>query len=192
MADDKAAADASAPEKKSKLGMIIGILIAIITLIGGSVAGAILGPQLMGAPAASAEEEDEEEGGGESEAVDSSEKAAANKPKAPDAPPGAPKEIISVALPPVIVDLRDEDGRTRHLKVGLSAELMDETMTEEFPLVIPRGREAALGYLRSLTFEEIADPKKYNEIKETLSTRVIEALGKHRVYRILLTEFVAQ
>lgn len=187
MADEKPPAEAAAPPK-SKLGLIIGILIAVLTLIGGSIAGAVLGPQLLGSQSAEAEEGEEEE-------VDDSEapeKTEADTPAAPDLPAGAPVQIISVSLPAVIVDLRDEDGRTRHLKVGMSAELMNESISEEFPLVIPRGREAALGYLRSLTFEEIADPKKYNEIKDTLSERVKEALGKHRVYRILLTEFVAQ
>lgn len=187
MADEKASSDAAAPPAKSKLGLIIGVLVAVLTLVGGSVAGAILGPQLLGGAPASAEEEGEASAGEEAESAEES-----AKPKAPEIPEGDPKHIVSVELPAVIVDLRDEDGRTRHLKVGLSAELMDEAMREEFPLVIPRGREAALGYLRSLTFEEIADPKKYNEIKETLSERVVEALGKHRVHRILLIEFVAQ
>ncbi len=190
MADEEKAATESSP-KKSKVGLIIGLLVAVLTLIGGSVAGAILGPKLLAPPqTAEAADGDSEKASEKNEAGEEATEEANSKNRTPAR--GEPEQIFTAELPAIVVDLRDEDGRTRHLKVGLSAELMDEAAVAEFKLVIPRGREAALSYLRSLTFEEIADPKKFNEIKSTLSTRVTEAVGAHRVHRILLVEFVAQ
>lgn len=172
MADDEKAA--AAP--KSKLGLVIGVVFALVTLVGGSVAGAVLGPRLLGAapPAeGAATGEPATEGGA---------------PK----PPAAPLKVVPVEFPALVVDLRDEDGRVRHLKVGLIAELPETVTVDDFKLVMPRGREASLSYFRSLTFEEVSDPKQYEKIKTELSKRVTEAVGAERVHRILLVDFVSQ
>jgi len=174
---DKGTAPAA---KKSKAGLIIGIVIAVVTLIGGSVAGAVLGPKLLGgsegheAPAAAAGKGHEAASGHEG------------------AGPAAAEKIISVEISPIVVDLRDADGRIRHLKVGLAAELAETVKMEEFKLVSPRGREATLSYLRSLTFEEVADPARYASIKDEISKRMIDAIGANRIQRILLIDFVLQ
>jgi flagellar basal body-associated protein FliL len=174
MADEQNSA-AAAP-KKSKLGLVIGAVFALVTLVGGSVAGAVLGPKLMGtAPPV--------------------EGAADGEPRAEGAAPKpalAPVKVVPVEFPSLVVDLRDEEGRVRHLKVGLIAELPETVTVDEFKLVMPRGREASLSYFRSLTFEEVSDPKQYEKIKAELSKRVTEAVGADRVHRILLVDFVSQ
>jgi flagellar basal body-associated protein FliL len=157
--------------KKSKVGLIVGIVIGLTTLVGGSVAGAVLGPRLLGGS----------EGHGKAAPESDAHKE-----------PAAPTKIISVDIPPIVVDLRDGDGRIRHLKVGMAAELAELATPDDFKLVIPRGREAALSYLRSLTFEEVSDPARYIAIKDELSKRLTEAVGPKRVHRILLVEFVIQ
>ncbi|HEU4576677.1 MAG TPA: flagellar basal body-associated FliL family protein [Polyangiaceae bacterium] len=172
--------------KKSKTGLIIGIVIAMVTLIGGSVAGAVLGPKLLGSPEDSADEGESaaaHEGSDEEQAKSSHGKGKKGKEG---------EKIISVEIAPIVVDLRDGDGRLRHLKVGMAAELAETANAEEFKLVSPRGREATLTYLRSLTFEEVADPTKYATIKEEISKRMISALGADKVRRILLVDFVLQ
>jgi flagellar basal body-associated protein FliL len=178
-------ADAAAP-KKSKLGLIIGIVIAAVTLVGGSVAGAVLGPKLLGG---------EEDSGdhGKSEKSHKSEKSEKKGSHGDDDGERAtPEHIVTVDIPSVVVDLRDGDGRIRHLKVGLTAELGDKVPAEEFKLFIPRGREAALTFLRSLPFEEVADPQHFLAIKDELAKRVSEAVGEERVHRMMLTDFVLQ
>jgi flagellar basal body-associated protein FliL len=177
MSDENVQAAAPAA-KKSKTGLIIGIVIALVTLVGGSVAGAVLGPQLLGGSEAH-EAAAPAEGKGH-EAASGHEGA------------GAAEKIISVDISPIVVDLRDADGRIRHLKVGLAAELAETVKMEEFKLVAPRGREATLSYLRSLTFEEVADPARYAGIKDEISKRMIEAIGANRIQRILLVDFVLQ
>lgn len=180
---DKAAAPAT---KKSKTGLIIGIVIALVTLVGGSVAGAVLGPKLLGGEDHEAAEAEEEE------ATESAH--ASSEPEAKPKKKGKGKEekIISVDINPIVVDLRDSDGRLRHLKVGLAAELGETANVEEFKLMSPRGREATLSYLRSLTFEDVADPARYASIKDEISKRMIDAIGAERVQRILLVDFVLQ
>jgi flagellar basal body-associated protein FliL len=185
MSDEADKAAAPAP-KKSKTGLIIGIVIALVTLVGGSVAGAVLGPKLLGGEeheAAEAEEEESSESAHESGGHES-------KPKKKGK--GKEEKIISVDINPIVVDLRDSDGRLRHLKVGLAAELGETANVEEFKLMSPRGREATLSYLRSLTFEDVADPARYASIKDEISKRMIDAIGTDRVHRILLVDFVLQ
>jgi flagellar basal body-associated protein FliL len=184
---DEATAAAPAP-KKSKTGLIIGIVIAMITLVGGSVAGAVLGPKLLGAPEDDSAEQEES---GEHESKSEESKGHESKPKGKKGHEASEK-IVSVDIPPIVVDLRDSDGRIRHLKVGLAAELGETVNVEEFKLVSPRGREATLTYLRSLTFEDVADPARYVTIKDEISKRMIDAIGADKVHRILLVDFVLQ
>ena len=178
-------AEAGAP-KKSKLGLIIGIVIAAVTLVGGSVAGAVLGPKLLGA-----EEDSGDHGKSEkSHKSDKGEKKSAHGSE--DGEGATPEHIVTADIPSVVVDLRDNDGRIRHLKVGLTAELGDQVSAEEFKLRIPRGREAALTFLRSLPFEDVSDPQHFVAIKDELAKRVTEAVGEERVHRMMLTDFVLQ
>jgi flagellar basal body-associated protein FliL len=188
---EEAEKPAEAGPKKSKLGLIIGIVVAVVTLVGGSVAGAVLGPKLLG----SEEKEEASEGGhAKSEKPHKSEKSEKSEKKSAhgESAGGGPEHIVTADIPSVVVDLRDTDGRIRHLKVGLTAELGDQVTAEEFRLVVPRGREAALTFLRALPFEEVADPQHFIAIKDELSKRVTEAVGEDRVHRMMLTDFVLQ
>jgi flagellar basal body-associated protein FliL len=177
MSEEGVEKPAEAP-KKSKTGLIIGIAIAVVTLVGGSVAGAVLGPRLLGGSESAAES-----GKGEHKSDGKSD----GKAKA-----GEKEKIVSVEIPAIVVDLRDSEGRIRHLKVGVAAELADGVTAEEFKLVTPRGREATLSYLRSLSFEDVSDPAHYQGIKEEISKRMGEAIGADRVQRVLLVDFVLQ
>ena len=182
------AADAPAP-KKGKMGLIIGIVIAVVTLVGGSVAGAVLGPKLLGSS-------DESESSGKHEKAEKSEKSHKPEKKSEHGDKGEDAEgvgkLVTFDIPSVVVDLRDGDNRIRHLKVGLTAELGEHTPIEEFKLTVPRAREAAITFLRSLSFEEVSDPQHFTAIKDELGKRIIEAMGEEHVHRIVLTDFVVQ
>lgn len=175
--------DSLAPPKKSKLGLILGIVGGVLVLVAGAAAGLFLGPSLFGGPATAA----------------ASAPPAAHAPQAPaavnatpKAPPTAPEKIISAAFDPLIVDVMDSDGMAHHLKVGLSAELADGVTVEEFKLLMPRGREAAITYLRSLSFEDVTSPKKYAKLKKELTRNVTKAIGENKLHRLLIVDFVAQ
>ena len=196
MSDGPEAAAAAAPAKKGKGGLIIAIVIAVVTLIGGSVAGAILGPKLLGGGQPKAGEhgekaEGEGEGEGEGESEHGESKSGGGHGESSGGSHG-PDKITSVAFPAVVVDLRDQDERIRHLKIGINVEVPESVPEDEFKLYMPRGREAILTYMRSLNYEEVTDPTRYETIKSELSKRVTEAVGAKRVKRVLVVEFVSQ
>jgi flagellar protein FliL len=180
-------AEGAAP-KKGKVGLIIGIVIAGVTLVGGSVAGAVLGPRLLGGSDETTEKASKSEKGGKAQKSEKSKEGSHGEGSETE----GPEKITNFDVSPVVVDLRDVDGRIRHLKVGLTAELADKVTTEEFKLYSPRGREALLLYLRTITFEEVSDPQHFPVIKDEISKRVTEAVGEERVHRIMLTDFVLQ
>jgi flagellar basal body-associated protein FliL len=174
---DEAAAPVEVPPAK-KSGGKLGLIAAVVLLVGAAAAGGLYGGKLMQKPAA-AKHAPEEEG----EAAAEEEAAPAKKPSE------APK--ASAALPPLVVDVRDKDGDMHHLKIAISFEL-GEVPEDEFAKCIPRGREAALIYLRGLTFEQVTDAKHFEQLRKELTDKVAEAVGKKRVKRVLLTDFVAQ
>jgi flagellar basal body-associated protein FliL len=175
-----------APPKKSKLGLILGIVGGVLVLVAGTAAGLILGPSLFGGPPAAAAEASP--GGGHA-APAAAEHAA---PKAEKSEHGAPEKIVAATFEPLIVDVMDEQGVAHHVKVGLSAELAEGVTVDDFKLLMPRGREAAISYLRSLTFEEVTSPKKYGRLKKELTRNVTKALGESKLHRLLIVDFVAQ
>jgi flagellar basal body-associated protein FliL len=187
-----AEANAAAAPKKGKMGLIIGIVVAVVTLVGGSVAGAVLGPKLLGgaddeAPAGKHEKSAKGEKSHKPEKADKSEHGEEGEEGAE----GSGK-VSTFDISSVVVDLRDGDGRIRHLKVGLTAEVGEHAPMEEIKAVVPRAREAAITYLRSLSFEEVSDPQHFVTIKDELGKRVMESLGEDRVRRMVLTDFVVQ
>ncbi len=76
---------------------------------------------------------------------------------------------MAAAFEPLIVDVMDGEGTAHHLKLGLSAELAEGVTEDEFKLLMPRGREAAISYLRSLSFEEITNRKKFAKLRKSSS-----------------------
>jgi len=169
VAKEEDAADEETPEKKSKVGLIIGIVVGVLFLVGGTIAGIVFGPALLGEPPPASAEEG-----------------------LADGEPLEPTQIVTSAFTPIVIDVRSHSGKVHHIKVGLSAELAEGVLEEEFRLVQPRGREAALTYLRTLTFEDITNPEMYSGIKDELAKRVVEAVGHNMAHRILLVDFVTQ
>jgi flagellar basal body-associated protein FliL len=160
-----------APEKKGKGGLVTALVSA---LVGGCIAGGIavgvprfLGDAHAAKPAASA--------------------AAAS----PEGPPGG-----VVAFEPIVVNLASKgDDEEHHLKVTLSLETPEgggHGAEEEMKKYTPRGREAAIRFLRAQPLERVTDPKEYEKLSSELGEKVKEAMGKERVARVLVTDFVTQ
>jgi len=176
--------DKEGGEKKSKKGLIIGIAVGVVVLVAGVGGGLMFGPKLFGGQAAA-----EENAGHEASGKSGGEgKHGESGPKAGE----PPEKVVSSKFEPIIVDLRDGEGTLRHLKVGLAAELPETVPEEEFKLLQPRGREAAIAYLRTLSFDKATDPKRYPKVKKELSQAVTKAIGKEHVRRLLIVDFVAQ
>jgi flagellar basal body-associated protein FliL len=166
---EESVAEPKAP-KKSRLGLVLAIVAIIVLVTGAAVAGTVFGPALFG-HAKKGEQAAEKDKGKDKE-----------------------KEKIgeSVELSPIMVDARADDGALHHLKVVLAIEIAEGTTKDELMRYVPRGREAAVGYLRSQTFEHLVEPTHYADVRAELSKQFTEAIGGERVARVLVTDFVAQ
>jgi flagellar protein FliL len=161
------------PKKSGKSGGKLFLIIGAVIATGGSAAaGAVLGPSLAAKGHAQA--------------------AAAASASATPGDHGAEEGGSVQALDPIIVDIREANGDMHHLKVGLAVELAKGVTDEEFKRQTPRIRDSAISYLRSLKFDEISSPSKFDPIRSELGERIAHASGKAKVQRVLFTDFVAQ
>jgi flagellar basal body-associated protein FliL len=180
-------------EKKKGKGKLVGIMVALVLILGAGAAGAVLAPKYLGGgakaahkPAESAEDEAPAEKSEEAEATPEEEEEAEHKPKSQ----GDVHEVQN--LEAIVVDSRAADGAIRHIKVGLTIELPETVKEAEFKAYVPRAREAAIAYFRTRDFEQLSDPKNFAQVVKDLNKELIAAVGKKRAKRVVITDFVAQ
>lgn len=174
------------PPKKAG-GKVLLILVTVVLVGGAAVAGATFGPKLLHPPAPPAAAEGE----GEEHEAAAGEEPEAEAESEPATPKGGPP-AVTTQFSSIVVDIRNGQGDLHHLKVGLSFELAEKFTEDDFKRWTPRGREAALTYLRTLDYESATDPKRFEAIRKELCDRVKIALGKKNIRRVLVTDFVAQ
>ena len=192
-------------EKKKGKGPLIGIIIAAVLVVGAGAAGAVMGPKFFAKPAPQVQKPAE----GEADPADDK-SAGDDKAAEDDSPPedtassadgdekqvehkagsGEVKEVTN--LQPIVVDTRSLDGQVRHLKIALSIEHPETFKEAEFKAYVPRAREAAIWYLRTHDFEELSAPKNFDKLRKDLNDNIINAVGRKRARRVLITDFVAQ
>jgi flagellar protein FliL len=188
-------------EKKKGKGPLIGIIIAAVLVVGAGAAGAMMGPRFFAKPAAAAkpaeaetESEDDKSSGddkaSEDDKADDSAESDDEKKVEHKSASGEVKEVTN--LQPIVVDTRSQDGQIRHLKIALSIEHPDTMKEAEFKAYVPRAREAAIWYLRTHDFDELSAPKNFEKLRKDLNDNIINAVGKKRARRVLITDFVAQ
>ena len=90
------------------------------------------------------------------------------------------------------MDLRDETGAARHLKLVLAVEATDEKAEKEMEAYGSRGRSAVLGFVRQQKFEYLVDATKFEELQEALLEILQEKIGEERVAAVWITDLVAQ
>jgi flagellar basal body-associated protein FliL len=176
---EETAAEPQAP-KKSRLGLVLAIVAVTVLVTGAAVAGTVFGPTLFGRGKAGQEEDGHAKEKGKS--------------KDKEGKDGKDAETIgeTVEFPPIMVDARAEDGNLHHIKVVIAVEISEGTKKDEFMRYAPRGREAAVGFLRSESFDKLVAPANYADVRVELSKKFSEAVGEERVGRVLVTDFVAQ
>ena len=183
-------------EKKKGKGPLIGIIVAAVLVVGAGAAGAVMGPKFFAKPAPTkpaegeAESEDDKPSGEEKAAEEKAEEPADEEHVEKKSASGEVKEITNLAA--IVVDTRSADGQVRHLKIALSIERPDTMKEAEFKAYVPRAREAAIWYLRTHDFEELSAPKNFDKLRKDLNDNIINAVGKKRARRVLITDFVAQ
>ena len=192
----KDAAPAAAPPKgKGPLIIIMAVLAALI--VGG--AGGIFfmlkkipPPGPAAKPAAKEGEageghgeeakEEAHEGGGEGEGHGGAEAAKG---------PGDTDGTV-VAMQPFVVNLTDETGDPRYLKLGVAVELASKKWEKGFEHQSPRIRNAILLYMSNLKVGDILGPQNRKNLVDHLRTEVQTILGKRGVHDLYFTEFVIQ
>ena len=177
MSDEKAKSDGEgeAPKKKSKLPLIIGL---VVLLAGGGGAGWWF--FLRKPPEAAAGDAEAKEGGAEH-----GEHGKGDGPAALDGP-GATE-----ALDPFIANLADEDGR-RYLKATLQFEFFEHEVPPEFSARQAQVRDAILTLMTSKTFAEIRSPQGKALFREELINRTNHVVHRDIVKAVYFTEFIVQ
>lgn len=154
----------------------MGLLVITVLVVGAAVTGTLLGPRLLPHSAAASESTAVLVDGGTTETGETT-----------DSEPTNPQ-----AFAPIVVDVKNKRGEMHHMRVGITAELGEKVTKEEFERFQPRGREAAISYLRSKSFEELTEPSEFESITKQLNERVIHTLGERRCSRVVVTDYVAQ
>jgi flagellar basal body-associated protein FliL len=188
--------DQAPVEKKKGKGPLIGIIVAFVLVVGAGAAGAVMGPKFFAKPVPTkpadgeAESEDDKASAEDKAAEEKGEEPADEEHVEKKSAAGEVKEITNLAA--IVVDTRSQDGQVRHLKIALSIEHPDTMKEAEFKAYVPRAREAAIWYLRTHDFEELSSPKNFDKLRKDLNDNIINAVGKKRARRVLITDFVAQ
>lgn len=153
------------PKKKSRMPLILGLVLALVGGGGGFFAvsqGLILG------------------GGAEPD-----QEAAAPKAETLDTPP---LELAFVPLDPLVISIRDDSGQA-HLRFSAQLEVTPEYLLEVEALK-PRIVDVLNGYLRAVSIAEMADPQSLARLRGQMLRRVQVVTGEGRVNDLLVMEFV--
>ncbi|SPH23430.1 hypothetical protein DEA8626_02493 [Defluviimonas aquaemixtae] len=149
-----------APKKKSKLPLVIGLMLMLALGGGGFFAvysGMILGP---------------------------SDNMSAEEEMQVDPLP----EIAFVPIAPIVVSLGKEPaGRYLHFTAQLE---VAKTHESDLLLILPRVLDVLNGYLRAVEVGELEDPTALVRLRAQMLRRVQMVAGEGRVRDLLVTEFV--
>lgn len=151
------------PRKSSRLPLIIGLFLAIA---GG--AGGFFAVRLG--------------------VVDMVLKAGADPTDETAAQPPGLRDVVYLALDPMIINL--PPGSDRDLLL-FSAQLeVEPAFRMDVETLIPRIVDVLNGYLRALDLKDLEDPASLNRIRAQLLRRVQVVVGEGRVRDLLIMEFV--
>ncbi|MCH2109084.1 MAG: flagellar basal body-associated FliL family protein [Polyangiaceae bacterium] len=99
---------------------------------------------------------------------------------------------IVVNWPALVVDIPDQHGSARHVKLVLSLETNDGQTEKELQAFSPRARQAILGYLRSQKYEELMVGGNLDALQVKLQSIAAQRLGPQRLKHLWITDLVAQ
>jgi flagellar basal body-associated protein FliL len=84
-----------------------------------------------------------------------------------------------------------EEG-TGYLRIGLALVLEEGTLAADFEAESAIAKDVAIGYLSSLSDEQLRTTEGRQEAKDELSAMIREAYGDAKVVRVLFTALVMQ
>jgi len=166
MADEAEVDAEEVPKKKSKLPMILGLVLALVLGGGGFFAvysGMILAPEAMAGTQEDAEQD-------------------------PDMEMLPLPKIAFVPIPPLVINL-GSGSSNRHLKFYAQIEVVPEAETEVTNL-LPRITDVLNGYLRAVDIKDLEEPSALIMIRSQMLRRIQIVTGEGRVRDLLIMEFV--
>ncbi|WP_417700170.1 flagellar basal body-associated FliL family protein [Pseudophaeobacter sp.] len=172
MTDAVVNAEEDATKPKSKLPLIIGVVLAIAGGGGGffAVSSGLLpfgrSAEHTEVPAAVAAPE----------GVDSGESAADIA------------QLAFIEMEPIVITLRKASG-IKHLRFSAQLEV-DKIHQAEVEKVLPRVVDVLNSYLRALELEDLSDPMALPRLRAQMLRRINIATGQGRVRDLLIMEFV--
>jgi flagellar protein FliL len=188
-ADAPEGEDGEAPAKKKiplKL-MIIGGVAAVVMLGGGGTAAALL------------------LGGGGGEEAKAGEHAKPKKAKGGGHGGGkegegdgfgalaeGPEGVVFYALPPMVANIRSNDGKTAYLKLKLTLELPDQETADSFAPNAPRLNDMFTTFLREVREEDLAGSDGTYQLRQELQRRVNLVIAPAKVNAVLIEEMLVQ
>ena len=162
-------AEAEAPAKKSKMPLILGLVLA---LAGGGGGFFLVSSGMIGG----SDDAHAEEGDGTSEHAPGDEDG--------DVAASAPPAFI--ALEPMVISLQ---GAQKYLKFTAQIEV-DPAAQADVAAILPRVVDVLNGYLRAVDTAELADPAALMRLRAQMLRRVQVVAGTDKVRDLLIMEFV--
>lgn len=155
-------AEEDAPKKKSKKGLVIGLVLALA--LGGGGFFAVYSGMILGA---------------------------ADEAHAEDTTEPAVEELAPVAfvpLEPLVITL-GPGGGGRHLRFRAELEVAPETQ-DDVTKLIPRVMDVLNSYLRAVEISDLEDPAALISLRAQMLRRIQLVVGDGRVRDLLIMEFV--
>jgi flagellar basal body-associated protein FliL len=99
----------------------------------------------------------------------------------------------TLALEPFLLTVPDGTKKAHAMKVTIAVEFDAASIKGEegFKTLVPRIRDSALSYLRTLTYEEVLDPTAGDTMRKDLLEKT-QSSGAPGAQRVLITDFVVQ
>ncbi|WP_444453425.1 flagellar basal body-associated FliL family protein [Rhodobacter capsulatus] len=164
-----------APKKKSKLPILIGLVLML--LLGGGSFYAMYSGLIFGSAEHAAES------GGEATAAAEGGGEHGEGGEGGSALPG----VAFVALDPMVISLND--GKARHLRFSAQLEVAPAHQAEVEALK-PRVMDVLNGFLRAVEMKDLEDPAALLRLRAQMLRRVQIVVGEGKVNDLLIVEFV--
>jgi flagellar basal body-associated protein FliL len=112
-------------------------------------------------------------------------------PRAAHAAVAAPPPGPTISLEPFVLVTADAAKHMHPMRVALAIEFDAKAKEEVFKSFTPRIRDAALSYLRGLTYEDAVDAGESDRLRQDLLER-FRGVGATAATRVLITDLVLQ
>ncbi|WP_300574253.1 flagellar basal body-associated FliL family protein [Phenylobacterium sp.] len=178
-----------APAKKKlplKL-LIIGGVAALVVLGGGGAAAFIF---LKPKPAAEGEHAEAKADHGKEKKEKGKEGEHAEAPESPAVIRPGPEGVVFYTLPDIVVNMQTAEGKATFLKLKLTLELPDGTVTEELDPNLPRLQDMFQTFLRELRPEDLSGSQGSYQLRMEILRRVNLVIAPAKVNAVLIEEML--